>query len=490
MKNILLFLIVISPMFVFSQQNRTLSHYYNNLSVINPSAITMVDNTELKINLRNQWNGFSEDKSVNAGVLTFNKFIKDKSFIGLEVNNDNTGNLANSSLLLKYGHLVELSNKSKLGFGLSGGMTNIYINEISFLDAASVINEQSWIPNANFGFSFFNDAGFYLGSSISGLIGQDFELTNTSTENTFNQEINTVVRLNKELSPSIDIQPSILHKKALENSSGQIDGSLIFNYKELFSLGANFRAGKNINLSDGFGVHFGINIGRIIVNISQDFSSGNLSSYRTSELTLEYIFSDMPVDEINKEDKVDSTNIVKNKIDSDGDGVIDDEDECPNVFGSLSAKGCPDADGDGIEDKDDVCPNTQGFNTINGCPILSRKDSVILNSAISNLYFDTNSEKIKSTSHQSLNEMSRLLLANRNMILIIHGHTDSDASDQYNLNLSARRAKSVRDFILKRGVVKKKVIMDWFGEANPLVPNDSELNKSKNRRVEFSITFM
>ena len=141
-------------MFVFSQQNRTLSHYYNNLSVINPSAITMVDNTELKINLRNQWNGFSEDKSVNAGVLTFNKFIKDKSFIGLEVNNDNTGNLANSSLLLKYGHLVELSNKSKLGFGLSGGMTNIYINEISFLDAASVINEQSWIPNANFDFHF------------------------------------------------------------------------------------------------------------------------------------------------------------------------------------------------------------------------------------------------------------------------------------------------------------------------------------------------
>ena len=53
--------------------------------------------------------------------------------------------------------------------------------------------------------------------------------------------------------------------------------------------------------------------------------------------------------------------------------------------------------------------------------------------------------------------MSKLLLANRNMILIIHGHTDSDASDQYNLNLSARRAKSVRDFILKRGVVKKKL---------------------------------
>lgn len=489
MKNIFLFFIVISPIFAFSQQNRILSHYYENLSIINPSAITMVDDTELKINLRNQWSGFTEDKSFNAGALTFNKFIKDNSFVGFEISNDNSGNLSNSSLLLKYGHLVELSKKSKLGFGLSGGMTNIYINEISILDAGALINEQSWIPNAKFGFSFFNDAGLYLGSSISGLIDQDIELTNTN-ENVFNQQINTVVRLNKKLSPNIIIQPSILHKKALENSSGQIDGSMIFKYKELFSLGANMRIGKNTNLSDGFGVHFGINIGRIIVNISQDFSSSNLSSYRTSELTLEYIFSDVSLEPTKAEEKVDSINIIKDLVDSDGDGVIDIEDECPNIFGSLSAKGCPDSDGDGIEDKYDLCPNTQGFNTMNGCPILSRKDSIILNSAISNLYFDTNSEKIKTTSYQSLNEMSKLLLANRNMVLIIRGHTDSDASDQYNLNLSARRAKSVRDFILKRGVAKKKVIMDWFGEASPLVPNNSELNKSKNRRVEFLITFM
>ena len=487
MKKILTLIIIIVPLFAYSQQNRTLSHYYNNLSTINPSAITMVENAELKINLRNQWGGFIEDKSFDAGLITFNKFIKDNSFIGFEINSDNSGNLSNSSVLLKYGHLVELSDKSKIGFGLSGGMTNIFINEVSILDAINIVNDQSWIPNAKFGFSFFNNSGLYFGSSISGMIEQDFELTN-SNENSFNQQINTVLLLKKEISPDIIIQPSILHKKALENISGQIDGSLIFNFKELFSLGANMRIGKNTNLSDGFGVHFGINIGRIIANISQDFSSGNLSSYRTSELTLEYIFSEMP---IKKEAKIDTnSNVIKDTTDSDGDGVIDIEDECPNIFGSPSAKGCPDADGDGIEDKDDICPNTQGFNTINGCPILSRKDSIVLNSAIRNLYFDSDSEKIKQSSHKSLNEMSKLLLANKNMILIIHGHTDSDASNKYNLNLSARRAKSVRDFILKRGVTNKKVIMDWFGEEKPLVPNDSELNKSKNRRVEFSITFM
>lgn len=446
----------------------------------------MVDNAELKINLRNQWSGFSEDKSFDAGSLTFNKYLKDKSFIGFEINSDNSGNLSNASVLLKYGHLVELSSKSKIGFGLSGGMTNVYINETSIFDANYIVNNQSWVPNAKFGFSFFNNSGLYFGSSISGLIDQDFDFTN-SNDNSFNQQINTVVRLNKEISPNIIIQPSILHKKALENSSGQVDGSLIFNYKELFALGANMRIGKNSNFSDGFGVHFGINVGRIIANISQDFSSGNLSSFRTSELTLEYVFSEMPT---KKEEKIDSLNIAVDTLDSDGDGVIDIEDECPNVFGSLSAKGCPDADGDGIEDKDDICPNTQGFNTINGCPILSRKDSIVLNSAIRNLYFDSDSEKIKSSSYQSLNEMSKLLLANKNMILIIHGHTDSDASNKYNLNLSARRAKSVRDFILKRGVANKKVIMDWFGEESPLVPNNSEFNKSKNRRVEFSITFM
>lgn len=54
--------------------------------------------------------------------------------------------------------------------------------------------------------------------------------------------------------------------------------------------------------------------------------------------------------------------------DSDGDGIIDSKDACPNEAGSMEMNGCPDSDGDGIADKDDACPQTAGLAEMNGCP--------------------------------------------------------------------------------------------------------------------------
>ncbi|PHX93091.1 MAG: hypothetical protein CK532_00045 [Flavobacteriales bacterium] len=54
--------------------------------------------------------------------------------------------------------------------------------------------------------------------------------------------------------------------------------------------------------------------------------------------------------------------------DSDGDGVLDADDKCPDTKGSAAYKGCPDSDGDGIQDKLDVCPNQAGEAKFNGCP--------------------------------------------------------------------------------------------------------------------------
>jgi outer membrane protein OmpA-like peptidoglycan-associated protein len=54
--------------------------------------------------------------------------------------------------------------------------------------------------------------------------------------------------------------------------------------------------------------------------------------------------------------------------DSDNDGIIDSEDDCPNTAGLAALKGCPDSDGDGIADKDDACPNDKGTEANKGCP--------------------------------------------------------------------------------------------------------------------------
>ncbi|HIB37030.1 OmpA family protein [Mesonia sp.] len=64
--------------------------------------------------------------------------------------------------------------------------------------------------------------------------------------------------------------------------------------------------------------------------------------------------------------------------DSDGDGVADPEDECPNVAGLKSLNGCPDADGDGIKDSEDDCPNEAGPKANNGCPYEDRDNDGVL----------------------------------------------------------------------------------------------------------------
>jgi hypothetical protein len=63
-----------------------------------------------------------------------------------------------------------------------------------------------------------------------------------------------------------------------------------------------------------------------------------------------------------------STTVIAKTIDSDNDGVPDDEDECPNIPGLVATKGCPDSDGDGIPDHLDDCPSIAGLSQFKGCP--------------------------------------------------------------------------------------------------------------------------
>jgi outer membrane protein OmpA-like peptidoglycan-associated protein len=66
----------------------------------------------------------------------------------------------------------------------------------------------------------------------------------------------------------------------------------------------------------------------------------------------------------------------------------------------------------------------------------------------------------------------------------IRGHTDSDASDAYNMGLSKRRAQSVRRYLAKKGVPFSNTVPEWFGERQPIADNKTAKGKAKNRRVE------
>ena len=102
------------------------------------------------------------------------------------------------------------------------------------------------------------------------------------------------------------------------------------------------------------------------------------------------------------------------------------------------------------------------------------------------ILFDVNSDKIKSESYGTLNEISQVLKDNPTVKVKITGHTDSDGDDKSNLDLSKRRAASVKNSLSKDfGIDVTRMETDGKGESEPASPNTSTEGKANNRRVEF-----
>ena len=102
------------------------------------------------------------------------------------------------------------------------------------------------------------------------------------------------------------------------------------------------------------------------------------------------------------------------------------------------------------------------------------------------IYFDVNKDVVKPESYGTLKDISTVLNENAGVRVKIIGFTDSDGDDKANLDLSKRRAASVKDELVKDFAVDgSRIETDGLGEGQPVAPNDTPSNKALNRRVEF-----
>ena len=106
---------------------------------------------------------------------------------------------------------------------------------------------------------------------------------------------------------------------------------------------------------------------------------------------------------------------------------------------------------------------------------------------IRNITFKTGTSKLTKESYTILDSLVDILLANPELKIELGGHTDNMGSASYNLILSKERAQICADYIISKGVEPDKIEVVGYGEAKPLVPNDTEINRDKNRRVEYKI---
>ena len=179
-------------------------------------------------------------------------------------------------------------------------------------------------------------------------------------------------------------------------------------------------------------------------------------------------------------------------LDTDGDGVYDGKDDCPELAGVAENNGCPaDIDGDGVYDKDDACPNKIGTKKNNGCPEvrLKKEERALLERAMEAVEFNTGSAILKPNSKAILDQIANLMRTYPRYKLKIGGHTDNTGKREANLRLSEGRAQTCFDFLISKGIDQNRITYDGFGESKPLYSNDTEIGRGKNRRVEFELTY-
>ena len=101
------------------------------------------------------------------------------------------------------------------------------------------------------------------------------------------------------------------------------------------------------------------------------------------------------------------------------------------------------------------------------------------------IHFDFDKATLKGYSKKTLKMIAGILKRYDHVNLDVHGHTDEIGSDEYNLDLSKRRAAAVESFLKKSGVPQGRVKSSGFGATKPLAPNAGDGGRAQNRRVEF-----
>ncbi|MCA9709455.1 MAG: OmpA family protein, partial [Myxococcales bacterium] len=207
--------------------------------------------------------------------------------------------------------------------------------------------------------------------------------------------------------------------------------------------------------------------------------------------------------------------------DRDKDGILNEADECPDVAG-VEPTGCPDTDGDGFIDKVDACPEVPGvepdgcplkdsdgdkildveddcvfepetYNGVDdddGCPDEVPPELIVFKGTLQGIEFDFGKATIRPESKPVLDDVAAKLQKFPGVRVTIVGHTDNVGTPEANLDLSKRRAESVKQYLVDAGVDGSRIETDGKGDTEPVDPTadqNAKETQAKNRRIVFDI---
>jgi outer membrane protein OmpA-like peptidoglycan-associated protein len=295
--------------------------------------------------------------------------------------------------------------------------------------------------------------------------------------------------------------------KSIYYDNGNVDAT------ENTSLKVPRSEGRYKNIDFGVNAMGGIEFGKLFVTANFSRGFGNFFTPRTNTGTFKHQVIGATVGFFLSNDKKRESGVK----DRDNDGVPDDEDECPRLKGNAFSKGCPDKDNDGVADKDDSCPNiagspkrngcaapdtdhdgvnddedkcptVEGVKENNGCPEIEQKLKSEIDRLAKRIQFKYKSAALSKKSKAILDDIVRILKANKQLNVLIEGYTSSDGNPRNHINLSQARAESVKEYLELSGIRSKRLKAVGFGDTNPLNGNKTEAERALNRRVELKMT--
>jgi OOP family OmpA-OmpF porin len=153
----------------------------------------------------------------------------------------------------------------------------------------------------------------------------------------------------------------------------------------------------------------------------------------------------------------------------------------PAVVAAPAVAAVVDSDGDGVPDSADKCPDSPSDKPVDadGCTIVS----VVLE----DVQFELNSSDLTPDSSASLDKVVAAMNEYPNLRIEVQAHTDSMGDAAYNQSLSEKRANSVRDYLIGAGVAADRMEVKGYGETKPIADNDTRDGRAKNRRVELEV---
>jgi OOP family OmpA-OmpF porin len=248
------------------------------------------------------------------------------------------------------------NNPWVIGFGLNS--VDFYASDDTFgnqLDDLVGNNDWNNLPSiSTISVSKYLDSGFSL--QLAGSLNKIETIVNQNDSDFFYYALDAIVKydLNNLVGETAWFDPYVYlgggYVSLDSKGEGMLNGGLGFNTWFNDNVGLNFQTGTKIGFSNNIENHFQTSVGLVVKFGGTDTDGDGVYDKKDAcpEVAGLMEFNGCP--------------------DADGDGIKDSDDACPNVAGLVAMNGCPDADTDGVADKDDMCPNVKGTKANKGCP--------------------------------------------------------------------------------------------------------------------------